>query len=195
MSAQPPYLPPVGDQDDVSNFSGGGARTRDETILDVSTNETFSPVRMKKSCPSSVFRSTHDIQSPLQTKQSQENIATANRSSVETVQDCVLLANNQENGNTAKNVHSSLEVSKSPIVLTTREAKEQAIREAAAVPVHEDIEEIEDIVWHGSECVRNLPFVGYTFTPGLVLLRNFTRGQTAASVAAGLGTSVVAAAA
>ncbi|TPP58392.1 Citron Rho-interacting kinase [Fasciola gigantica] len=177
----PPYLPPVGDQDDVSNFSGGGARTRDEAILDVSTNETFSPVRMKKSCPGSVFRSAYDIR-----YSSQGDPVKTNPPAVET--NPIADSNDQENVDPTNTVRSS---SQSPTILTVREAKEQAIREAAAVPVNEEIEEIEDIEWHGSECVRNLPFVGYTFTPGLVLLRNFTRGQTAASVAAGLGTSVM----
>ncbi|VDP71986.1 unnamed protein product [Echinostoma caproni] len=185
---QPPYLPPVGDQDDVSNFSGGGARTRDEAILDVSTNETFSPVRMKKSCPGSVCRSVNEARNSPRISQPPTD-PSVSRPVFEISP--VLDPENRENIDPTCHTESPSRPAKSPAELTAREVKERAIRDAAAVPVHEEIEEIEDIEWHGSECVRNLPFVGYTFTPGLVLLRNFTRGQTAASVAAGLGTSMM----
>lgn len=39
----PPYLPPVGELDDVANFSGGGVRARDEVLLNISNEKTMSP--------------------------------------------------------------------------------------------------------------------------------------------------------
>lgn len=178
----PPYLPPVGDMDDVSNFSGGGDRRRDEAIMDVSTNHTFSPVRGKDSCSGSLRRSA---------------MGEASRASVE---DTVLPtdpAPQNISGPTEPAPYDlNSQMSEPPkesqhMPLTERELKELAIREAAAIPIHEEIEAIEDIEWDGSDCVRNLPFIGYTFTPGLVLLRKLTGAQAAATLAAGLGTNLM----
>ncbi|CAL8101931.1 unnamed protein product [Calicophoron daubneyi] len=184
----PPYIPTVGKMNDVSNFSGGGSRTRDETILDVSTNQTFSPVRMKKSCPSAVCRPNSDCEQVSNTCEVDDMAETVLRNS-SFVPD--VPSETKDNVENIDPLNPSENVSAKPTGLTSREIKEKAIREAAAVPVHEDIEEIEDIDWQGSDCVRNLPFVGYTFTPGLVLLRQPTGAQTAAAVAAGLGTSII----
>ncbi|KAF5399563.1 Citron Rho-interacting kinase [Paragonimus heterotremus] len=182
----PPYLPPVGELDDVSNFSGGGVRTRDEAIMDVSTNQTFSPIRSKESGRGSLYRSAlNDISCASSHNDTVlpgvqfVNTSPSSPHSVGKVTD-----ENTEPG------CESLVSSESVHPFSEREAKVKAIREAAALSLHEEIEEIEDIEWEGSDCVRNLPFVGYTFTPGLVLLRKLTSGQAAATLAAGLGTSV-----
>lgn len=178
----PPYLPPVGDLDDVSNFSGGGDRRRDEAIMDVSTNHTFSPVRGKDSCPGSLHRST---------------MGEASRASVDdTVLPTVSAPQNMSVSTEAAADDPNSRLSEPSTetqqpLLTEKELKELAIREAAAIPIHEEIEAIEDIEWDGSDCVRNLPFIGYTFTPGLVLLRKLTGAQTAATVAAGMGTNLL----
>nr|CAH8820813.1 unnamed protein product [Trichobilharzia regenti] len=170
----PPYLPPVGELDDVSNFSGGGSRTRDEAIMDVSTNKTFSPVRFTKS--SSVHDGCAAQCATLDNDDNEVDETVLDRRAVKSIPD----DENQENINPEKSLRS------------TEEAKRQAIQEAAAVPINEEMEEIEDIEWQGSECVRDLPFLGYTYTPGLVLFGNLTKKQTPLSIAAAnVGTSFV----
>ncbi|CAH8454470.1 unnamed protein product [Schistosoma turkestanicum] len=165
----PPYLPPVGELDDVSNFSGGGSRARDEVMLDVSKNQTFSPMRCTKS----------SVQDGYVTQ-----CATLNEGDetvlVKPLDTEILNDENQENINPQK----------SP--LSSELIKRKAIQEAAAVPINEEIEEIEDIEWEGSECVRDLPFLGYTYTPGLVLFGNLSKKQFQSAAVAHVGTSVIA---
>ncbi|KAA3676740.1 citron Rho-interacting kinase [Paragonimus westermani] len=182
----PPYLPPVGELDDVSNFSGGGVRTRDEAIMDVSTNQTFSPIRSKESVPGSLYRSALN---DVSCASSHNDTVLPGVQFVNTSPSSPHFVGKVTDENTDPHCESPAP-SESIHPYSEREAKVKAIREAAALSLHEEIEEIEDIEWEGSDCVRNLPFVGYTFTPGLVLLRKLTSGQAAAALAAGLGTSV-----
>lgn len=169
----PPYLPPVGELDDVSNFSGGGSRARDEAILDVSRNQTFSPIRYTKS---SVQDGYVTQCATLNNEENEEDETVL----VKPLDTEILNDENQENINPHKSPLS-------PEVL-----KRKAIQEAAAVPINEEIEEIEDIEWEGSECVRDLPFLGYTYTPGLVLFGNLSKKQVHSTAVAHVGTSVIA---
>ncbi|CAH8481633.1 hypothetical protein MS3_00001977 [Schistosoma haematobium] len=169
----PPYLPPVGELDDVSNFSGGGSRARDEAILDVSRNQTFSPIRYTKS---SVQDGYVTQCATLNNEENEEDETVL----VKPLDTEILNDENQENINPHKSPLS-------PEVL-----KRKAIQEAAAVPINEEIEEIEDIEWEGSECVRDLPFLGYTYTPGLVLFGNLSKKQVHSTSVAHVGTSVIA---
>ncbi|OON23575.1 kinase domain protein [Opisthorchis viverrini] len=182
----PPYLPPVGELDDVSNFSGGGSRTRDELIMDVSTNETFSPIRMKETARESLHPSVVDTTCNL-AEAAEVTLLTQERTHPsDGVDEKMFDENTDPMVNESHAVDDKLETP-----LNNREAKVKAIREAAAISIPEEFEEIEDVEWDGSDCVRNLPFVGYTFTPGLVLLRKLTSGQAAAVAAAGLGTAML----
>ncbi|CAH8446419.1 unnamed protein product [Schistosoma rodhaini] len=169
----PPYLPPVGELDDVSNFSGGGSRARDEAILDVSRNQTFSPIRYTKS---SVQDGYVTQCATLNNEENEEDETVL----VKPLDTEILNDENQENINPHK----------SP--LSSEVLKRKAIQEAAAVPINEEIEEIEDIEWEGSECVRDLPFLGYTYTPGLVLFGNLSKKQVHSTAVAHVGTSVIA---
>lgn len=114
----PPYLPPVGQLDDVGNFSGGGARHRDEAIHDLSNDLTISPTRGH---------------------QSHTTANTTRRLS------------NLENVDPAK------------------EAQRRAILEATAVPITEEVQEVEDIEWQGPSYAIDLPFIGFTFTPTMMI--------------------------
>ncbi|VDN15042.1 unnamed protein product [Dibothriocephalus latus] len=113
----PPYLPPVGEVDDVSNFSGGASRIRDEQLLDMSTDPPLSPSRPAN------LRQSEDI----------ENIDPA------------------------------------PGMEASKLKKLQAIYEAATAPIKEDVQEVEDVQWQGPTYAQDLPFVGFSFTPGLLL--------------------------
>lgn len=133
----PPYLPPVGELDDVANFSGGASRTRDEILLDLSNDCALSPSRL--------------VKNPVVT-----NICSR--------------ASNREN--VPPQTRSG-----------GKEKQKQAIFEAAAASIKEDVQEVEDIEWQGPAYARDLPFVGFTFTPGMLM--GETRAHTnAASTAA-----------
>ncbi|KAH8850614.1 Citron Rho-interacting kinase [Schistosoma japonicum] len=169
----PPYLPPVGELDDVSNFSGGGSRTRDEAILDVSRNQTFSPIRFTKSS----VQDGNVTQYTTLNNEENEGDQTVLLKHIDTG---IVNDENQENINPHK------------LQLPSEVLKRKAIQDAAALPINEEIEEIEDIEWEGSECVRDLPFLGYTYTPGLVLFGNLSKKQVYSSAVAHVGTSITA---
>ncbi|BHF59824.1 hypothetical protein SprV_0100278500 [Sparganum proliferum] len=123
----PPYLPPVGEVDDVSNFSGGASRFRDEQLLDMSADPPISPLRnIPHPPPSANLQRSEDV----------ENIDPANMT-------------------------ASVEANKLK--------KRQAIYEAATAPIKEDVQEVEDVQWQGPNYAQDLPFVGFSFTPGLLL--------------------------
>uniref|UniRef100_A0A0V0JBD3 Citron Rho-interacting kinase n=1 Tax=Schistocephalus solidus TaxID=70667 RepID=A0A0V0JBD3_SCHSO len=123
----PPYLPPVGEVDDVSNFSGGASRIRDEQLLDMSADPPLSPSRtVPHPLLSANLRQSEDI----------ENIDPAQVT---------------------------------PSVETNKWKKRQAIYEAATAPIKEDVQEVEDVQWQGPAYAQDLPFVGFSFTPGLLL--------------------------
>ncbi|CAH8466683.1 unnamed protein product [Heterobilharzia americana] len=113
----------------------------------------------------------------------------------EHVTQCVTLSGEGNEGDETvllKNVAEDQEnIDPQKSILSSEATKRQAIQEAAAVPINEEIEEIEDIEWQGSECVRDLPFLGYTYTPGLVLFGNLTKKQNPSTAVANVGTSLV----
>ncbi|KAL5112642.1 Citron rho-interacting kinase [Taenia crassiceps] len=117
----PPYLPPVGQLDDVGNFSGGGARARDDALHDISKDLTISPSRGL--CPP--FHRANQLQR---------------------------LSN-------LENVDPQ----------SAKEVQRQAIIEAAAAPLAEEVQEVEDIAWQGPTYAADLPFVGFSFTPTMLV--------------------------
>ncbi|EUB59122.1 Citron Rho-interacting kinase [Echinococcus granulosus] len=117
----PPYLPPVGQLDDVGNFSGGGARARDDALHDISNDVTISPSRGLYPTPQRVNQ--------LQRLSNLENVDPQ----------------------------------------SAKEIQRRAIIEAAAVPLTEEVQEVEDIAWQGPAYAADLPFVGFSFTPTMLI--------------------------
>ncbi|VDM32525.1 unnamed protein product [Hydatigera taeniaeformis] len=117
----PPYLPPVGQLDDVGNFSGGEARARDDALHDISNSLTLSPSRGP--CPPP-YRGNL-----LQRLSNLENLDSK----------------------------------------SAKEVQRRAIVEAAAAPLVEEVQEVEDIAWQGPAYAADLPFVGFSFTPTMLI--------------------------
>ncbi|VDK21686.1 unnamed protein product [Taenia asiatica] len=117
----PPYLPPVGQLDDVGNFSGGGVRARDDALHDISNDLAISPSHGL--CPPS-YRANQ-----LQRLSNLENVDPQ----------------------------------------SAKEVQRQAIIEAATAPLAEEVQEVEDIAWQGPAYAADLPFVGFSFTPTMLI--------------------------
>ncbi|KAM7541663.1 hypothetical protein Aperf_G00000032161 [Anoplocephala perfoliata] len=128
----PPYLPPVGKIDDVGNFSGGGARVRDEALHDITNDVTISP--------------SH---------------AANNRSETPKLRRLSNLENLDPVKSESENVGQ--------LLLSSKEKQLRAIAEAAAAEVVEEVQEVEDIAWQGPAYAADLPFIGFSFTPTMLL--------------------------
>ncbi|VDD76980.1 unnamed protein product [Mesocestoides corti] len=131
----PPYLPPVGELDDVANFSGGGARSRDELLHDISSDKTISPSRgLPPSTPCPGIR-----------------------------------GNQQQRLSSLENVEPRPTAPPPAVEPSKKAMQRQAILEAAAMPITEDVQEVVDIEWKGPVFAIDLPFVGFTFTPAMLI--------------------------
>ncbi|KAG5448548.1 Citron Rho-interacting kinase [Clonorchis sinensis] len=172
----PPYLPPVGELDDVSNFSGGGSRTRDELIMDVSTNETFSPIRMKETACESLYPSVVDTTCHLAETTEVTLLTQEHTHPGDEVDKKVL----DENTDPMVSESHAVDDSKLETPFNNREAKVKAIREAAAISIPEEFEEIEDVEWDGSDCRLHINFYCSLFAPPWLrlILACSTRQQT-----------------
>lgn len=114
-------MPPVGQLDDVGNFSGGGVRARDDALHDISNDLTISP--------------SHGLCPPSHR------------------------ANQLQRLSNLENVDPQ----------SAKEVQRQAIIEAAAAPLAEEVQEVEDIAWQGPAYAADLPFVGFSFTPTMLI--------------------------
>ncbi|VDO09070.1 unnamed protein product [Rodentolepis nana] len=132
----PPYLPPVGKIDDVGNFSGGGARVRDEALHDITNDVTLSPSRA----------AAHNQSNGTPSK--------------------VRRLSNLENLDPSETVEQTQPQHKP---LSSKEKQLRAIAEAAAVEIVEEVQEVEDIAWQGPAYAADLPFIGFSFTPTMLL--------------------------
>ncbi|VDL63092.1 unnamed protein product [Hymenolepis diminuta] len=132
----PPYLPPVGKIDDVGNFSGGGARIRDEALHDITNDVTLSPSRA----------AAHNQSNGTPSK--------------------VRRLSNLENLDPSETIEQS-QPQQQP--LSSKEKQLRAIAEAAAVEIVEEVQEVEDIAWQGPAYAADLPFIGFSFTPTMLL--------------------------
>nr|CDS29503.1 citron Rho interacting kinase [Hymenolepis microstoma] len=132
----PPYLPPVGKIDDVGNFSGGGARVRDEALHDITNDVTLSPSRA----------AAHNQSNGTPSK--------------------VRRLSNLENLDPSETVEQT-QPQHQP--LSSKEKQLRAIAEAAAVEIVEEVQEVEDIAWPGPAYAADLPFIGFSFTPTMLL--------------------------
>lgn len=124
----------MGKIDDVGNFSGGGARVRDEALHDLTNDVTISPSR-----------------------------AAHNRSGTPKLR----RLSNLENLDPVRSEPESKHAEQLP--LSSKEKQLRAIAEAAAAEIVEEVQEVEDIAWQGPAYAADLPFIGFSFTPTMLL--------------------------
>ncbi|VEL16496.1 unnamed protein product [Protopolystoma xenopodis] len=186
--------------DDVSNFSGGGSRSRDDTIFEVTTNRTFSPSTMAKQqqllqanatvrCVSTIGAITRlSGQTEIASILSEAN----NHNETSVSHSLENLPTHGQPASPFKPISSGV-VTLTPVMETTLEAvgdsgvsqieaKRRALQTAAAQQSTEEIEEIADVEWHGPPYVQDLPFIGFSYTPGLI---QFWRNNIANVTSAG----------